>query len=222
MLEYAVVTLTNGTRKEWLDQAADAIQKNLPPGASHFVVPCPTPHDFLPCRLAALRLAKYVSFADDDDIVINDSLRKCLEAVKEHQASVAFTDEIVVDTHGNDVRLEPLRNGLLYSHVVNFVRTIHHTSVIETSSVKSDVETIATDAKCPSGIDWLIHGTAALNGSAVHLPIYGNKWRHHEKNMHRENRSSFYEASFIFKRYLGTFLKENSLIKRLEESFYYP
>jgi hypothetical protein len=217
MSELAVVTMTNGRRPEWLALCVDSVRRNLPPGAVHVIVDCPSLAEFAKTKLSTLKLAKYIAFVDDDDLVINDSIRRCLEAVKEEKVAVAFTDEVTVDVNGKVTDPQPLRRGLRYTDVVLSVRTIHHLAVLETARVHHQVPQLVRNMDALSGLDWLMVASAALQGSAVHVPIQGYQWRIHPQNQHQEQCREFRQNSKIFRAFLQTQVGEKTLIKRLAE-----
>lgn len=196
--DLAIVTLTNKTRPDWLELSVDSVRKQMPVGACHHVIYSDNMMDFARIRLESLRLAKYIVFVDDDDLIINDSLRRCMDAIDSHKTSVAFTDEMLIDTNGNCIEQFIPRNGLTYKDVTVNVRTIHHTTVFEANSVSRHVEQLVRKTGCYSSVDWLIKASAALHGGAVHLPMQGYGWRQHESNMHKAEKPLFNKNSYIF------------------------
>lgn len=195
MRDLAVVTLTNNTRTQWLEQCVESVKRFLPDSAQHYVVRCSTMAEYAGVRLEALRLARYVAFVDDDDVVINDSLNLCLNAVKSETCAVAFCDEEVIDENRKAISHLPVRKGLKYGDIISSVRTIHHLAVVETSAVISDMKKLLDELSCHSCVDWLVCGTAALQGGAVHVPVKGYQWRMHKSNMHKLDNHSFGAAS---------------------------
>lgn len=191
MTKLAVVTVTNGQRPVWFSQCKQSITQALPENAEHVVIPCPNPPLVEATRWEALKLAEYVAFVDDDDLVINDSLNKLLVAIETTGCAVAFTDEQRVDETGNIVCLEPIRKRVSYNDISISILGCHHLAMIRTSVVPKHLWTVATDLG--GGIEWLMKAATALSGGAARLPIRGYQWRQHAGALHLTNawRTSF-------------------------------
>lgn len=217
MQELAVVTLTNGLRSEWLEGCVDSVRRALPPGAVHHILKCPSIADFAQTKKASLSLAKYVVYVDDDDLVINDSIRRCLEAVKEEKVAVAFTDEVLIDELGHVLESLPLRQNLCYQDIAMAVRTVHHTALFETAQVHRQFAELISNTHLCSGVDWLIVATAALQSGAVHIPIRGYQWRLHPDNQHKAVAHEHANTYHILRAFFSTMVGQKTLIKRLPE-----
>lgn len=183
MKKLAIVTLTRGARPEWFELCKASVAKALPKDAEHVVVQCPTYADVEVARWESLKLAEYIAFVDDDDLVINDSINKLLAAIEKTGCGVAFTDEQRIDANGKPFEEnKPVRSRVTYMDIATGVLGCHHLAVIRTSAVPPEAWVEAQ--KVGAGIDWLINATAALTHGAVRVPIYGYQWRHHSSGFH--------------------------------------
>lgn len=214
MNELAVVTLTRNDRKDWLTLCLDSVRANLPPNAKHHVLICPNIEDYLKARIASFSLAKYVVNVDDDDIVVNDSIRICLEAIKQEKVAVAFTDEILINEYGETLEKSPIRENLSYEDVAKVIRTIHHLALFDTSKLHNERLPFNNILKTASVIDWFTVASAALHEGAVHVPLHGYKWRQHQSNFYRVVDRVFTENLYYFQTVLSSKLKENKVIKQ--------
>jgi glycosyltransferase involved in cell wall biosynthesis len=174
-------------------------------------------YEFSKAKLSSLSLAKYVCFVDDDDLVINDSLRKTLEAIKAHDLGAVFTDEECITANGTIFNTTPLRQGLRYRDVLTNVKTIHHLAMFNGSMVSAGVADVIQRTRCYSATDWAIGACAAFVGGAAHLPIRGYQWRHHPSNMHRTESASFSKHLATVRGFLHTRLPTDGYILRLPQ-----
>lgn len=206
MKKLAVVTLTRNARPEWFELCKASVLQALPLEAEHIVVQCPSYEDVEVARWEALKLAEYIAFVDDDDLVINDSINKLLKAIEQTGCGVAFTDEQRVDANGkpHDAN-RPVRSRVTYMDIATGVLGCHHLAVVRTSAVPPEAWIEAQ--KIGAGIDWLINATAALTHGAVRVPIYGYQWRHHGGSFHMttEWKTSFNAGMPTLRKFLRSY-----------------
>lgn len=192
MDELAVLTFTKGDRPDWLHQCVQSVSEQLPSTAFHEIVECGSYAETDKQRLASITKAKFIVFVDDDDYVINDSISKCLRAIKETGAGIAFTDEFLIKENGEPVRKDAVvRSRVMYNNIYTQPTTVHHLAVIRTEAIlpREDILSLGLDSR----IDWLMKGSAALRGGAVRIPEFGYCWRQHTSARHiNPTESEFY------------------------------
>lgn len=216
MAELAVVTLTQGLRPQWLELCVDSVRRNLPPGATHYVLHCPDAVTYRKTKLEALRLGTYVTFVDDDDLVVNDGLRQCLGAIKSTNASVAFTDEILIDDTGNVIETLPIREAIYYKNIARSPRTLHHLAMLNSASVPLGlIRSLFEKAEKTSGLDWIVSASTALCGTAVHVPIHGSHWRQHGCNNNRLEALHFDKVHAAYSAVLQPLVNGKTKVPRL-------
>ena len=180
MMKLAVVTLTRGDHHQWFDAMAESVATALPEGAEHIILQCTAHEHIEPMRWGCFELAEYVAFVDDDDLVLNNSLRLCLNALELNpDVAVAFTDERYIDAEGNTINSphDPDRR-LQYEHMYMSPQTVHHLVMIRSSAV--DREGQRLNEILGIGGEWLMKVGAAIKGGAIHVPIEGYAWRRHD------------------------------------------
>ena len=177
----AVVTHYNPEKKsQWFDEMLDSVAKNLPRDATHHLIPCRSTEEFNRMRWEALSLAEYVCFVDDDDIVINDSINRCLKVIQDNpDVGVVFTDEKYIDEMGEEIEsIHEKDRSTSYYTASQSAQTIHHLAMIRTSKVDWTArridEQLGSVCSC-----WLIKAGTAIKSAAIHLPFQGYEWRHH-------------------------------------------
>jgi hypothetical protein len=204
MTKLVVVTHTRRTSK-WLQDCINSVQADLPEDARHAIIYC---DDFESSRLAALNLAEYIAFVDDDDLVYPGALRLCLQALEATGAGVAFTDQEVIDASGKTTHVDTRKVSKM--HIVSSPMAIHHLAVIRTSAVSAEVHDISK--KLGVGVDWMIKASAALQHGAVHVPIIGYKWRLHPDQHSIANILKFNAAFDTLRQHAMNWLGPNSVV----------
>lgn len=185
-MKLAVITFTNGQRAKWLELTSKSISDCLPPDSEHIILQCKSPKDLEPMRLECLKIAKYITFVDDDDLVVNNSLINCLNVLETTNVGVAFTDEQQVDTLGNPLSTDLIiRSGITYRDVSKHPTFIHHLAMINTQAVPSEIITYSNEIGI--GAEWLIKASAALTNKAIHVKQIGYQWRQHDSSHHNSN-----------------------------------
>jgi hypothetical protein len=183
----AVITHTQGTSR-WMDGCLRSVRDHLPTGAQHHVI---EQHgDFLRARWDAFHSAEFVALVDDDDEVCGDALRLCMAAIKETGAGVAFTDQVLINEDGRELRADhgPVR----YSAVARSPQTIHHLAVVRRAAIAPAAWDVA--AVVGTGIEWMVKASAALQHGAVHVPVQGYRWRKHEGQHSARDHTRFTRA----------------------------
>lgn len=166
-----VITLTRGTRPEWLQECSRSIDMG-----DHLVHTCPEDFEAGRWETTYNSKADYVAWVDDDDRVLPGALAKCVEALEATGAAMAFTDEARIDGNGDRVGqpyLKPRTRRDLAMHP----RSVHHLTVFRVDALDPIVRTQAK--RIGIGTCWLIRAHAGLIHKAVHVPIVGYEWRQH-------------------------------------------
>lgn len=185
-MKLAIITFTNGQRDKWLELTSKSIADCLPVDSEHIILQCKSPKNLEPMRLECLKIAKYIAFVDDDDLIVNNSLNNCLNVLETTGVGVSFTDEQRVDQLGIPLSSEVnIRTGITYRDVSKHPTFIHHLAMINTQAVPSEIATYSKEIGI--GAEWLIKASAALTNEAVHLKQIGYQWRQHESAHHNSN-----------------------------------
>jgi hypothetical protein len=190
--ELTVITLTNGKRSEWLEKCCDSINSFLPKTAKHLIVQCKNYEETDTQRLISLNHSKYITFVDDDDWIINDSLNICLDLIKSKQLGLVFTDEIIINKNGLEQPPHGGRGKLFYSDLINKISTAHQLAIYKTDPVLEELR--LNPLNCSSRIEYWMKAVAGLREGALHVPINGYCWRHHS-----DNRSANIEEINLYK-----------------------
>lgn len=166
-----VITLTSGTRPEWLQECIRSIDI----GVHHVHV---RPGDFEAARWETTSGSKadYVAWVDDDDKVMPGALARCVDALEATGAAMAFTDEANIDAQGariGSAYCKPRVSRDLAMHP----RSVHHLSVFRVAELDPIIWEHAK--RIGIGICWLIRAYAGLVHKAVHVPVVGYEWRLH-------------------------------------------
>jgi len=166
-----VITLTRGTRPEWLQECASSI--DMGNHQVHF-----RPDDFEAARweTTSRSMADFVAWVDDDDRVLPGALARCVEALEATGAAMAFTDEAHIDAKGARVG-QPYTRPRARRDLAMHPRSVHHLSVFRVSSLDPIIWKHAK--RIGIGICWLIRAHAGLVHKAVHVPMVGYEWRLH-------------------------------------------
>lgn len=175
-----VVTHTRNERPLLRAEMLKSLVGQLPDYAEHVFIDCMDYAHFEHARWESLQLAEFVCFVDDDDKVINDSIRKCMaEFDKNPSLGVVFTSQQMIDQQGNPLPDLPCMSEsgtLTYRQVASSAQSIHHLAIIRSAAVDPRCLTVS-QALGGIGIEWLIKATPAIRHGAVHVPIYGYQWR---------------------------------------------
>lgn len=184
-----VVTHTNNKRPALLERTVSSVEAALVPNTRHVILECY--ENWAQARYDATQLDDYVVFVDDDDTIASESLRLCLECLAAHPGvGLIITNEIEVDLEGNALKfVDGVRT---YSTISHHPRVAHHMCVINRRFV--DPEVVALHNQFGVGIDWAIKTSAALQGTAVHIPVFAYKWTQHKDNMFTQEKAAFSKA----------------------------
>jgi glycosyltransferase involved in cell wall biosynthesis len=188
-----VVIHTTGERPELLQRAQDSIDYgqivviNNPPNDIHALGLA---------RLKALDLDEYIAFIDDDDYVFPGALKQCVDAMKDSNVGVVFTDEQIVDINGKVLAGGHPRT-VSYSDIYMSPTFVHHIALIRTDAVDRK---IINDINKFNGIaaDWLIVASALFNKGAIHIPTVGYAWTHHDIQITKgQTHNEFYKKNSV-------------------------
>lgn len=214
--QLTVVTHTRGDRPEFLRQCCASVEACLPKGAQHLVIQLDTPDTstFMKARLDALSLGDIVAFVDDDDYLIDDSLRLAYEAIVEHNAGLSFTGERLVDIDGNFLCDSDVRGPKFASMLACHPGVAHHLCLIRTSCVSPSCW--QRTEQYGAALEWMIKSSAALSGSsAVFVPKIGYCWRQHKTSLSKTLEwSSTYRPdlfSFVSKELMSMLTVDNKI-----------
>lgn len=180
-----IQTLTDGRHRDWLEQCCQSVRENLPDGARHVIQAC---NDHQMDTLNGYSLGKYFATVDHDDVVVNDSIRACMEALGRTGAGIAFTYEAQMGEEGNDI---PITHGpVRYWQLTQSPRAIHHLAVFRTDCVSPEVWRVSR--RVGIAVDWFTKAWVALNHGAVQVPIIGYKWRRHRYSLSSRQDGIYY------------------------------
>lgn len=183
-MELAVITFTNKRRGRWLEETKQSVYKFLPATAEHLILNCEKPEHLEPMRLECVGIAKYITFVDDDDTIIKDSLNTCLDLLNKTNFGVAFTDEQKIDSDSKIIFPdEKIRTGLTTRCVAMHPNIVHHLAMIRSDAVPKEI--ISEALKLGRGAEWLIKASAGLTNKAIHVKDFGYQWRQHGDNFHK-------------------------------------
>lgn len=178
MMTLAVVTLTTGDRPALLERCINSVKSQLPESSAHFIIEVDGLEKYIKARIDSLKLGKYYAIVDDDDIVVNNSLNLCLDAIQKYNTGVAFTDEALVNIRGDIISK---RTGTrTYEEIFNNPHRVHHLSVVESTAVDEDSAMTVNKSYI---IDGWMRFSAIKNKGAVHVPIIGYHWTQHTDSM---------------------------------------
>ena len=181
-MKLAVITPTRpNTRNALLEKCRASVAQILPHYAQHIVTEVNGPLELGRFRMQSLDVAPFIAFVDDDDYLLGDSLRWCMEALEATGAGVAFTDEVLINLITGQKMTT--RSGVrCYENALSDPASIHHLVVMDTSKVPAAIramENLPADAA-----QWLMHwGTAKVAG-AIHVPLDGYAWVMHNHQHH--------------------------------------
>ena len=209
-----VTHIRPGAPSKWFDASKESVQRQLPTGARHVIIEA---DDLNAARFAALELDDIICFLDDDDLVINNGLNLCYDAMSDYD--LVFTDEELVD-EGGAVIHSAQRSNLSTLDLVSNVRTAHHLSMFRTALAKDCYHIFEKHQACS---DWIIKARVGTAGRPGHLPIVGAQWRQHatshsKNTQHQEKYSS--EVSGLTKD-MKRWVAKSSLIPRIQLASYF-
>lgn len=176
-MKLAIITLTSGDRTTYLADCLNSVRAGMPGGSTHQVTVC-RGGDFQRTRWGTTfnAPAEYVAWVDDDDLVTRDALSRCIKALDDTGAGLAFTDEGRIDSIGKEfgnIKARKVTSRDLAMHP----RTAHHLAVVRRSCLAPVV--LEKAQSIGIGIDWLMRAYAGLVHGAVHVPMVGYLWRDH-------------------------------------------
>ena len=182
--------MTKGNRPMLLERCKKSVNDMLPADAEHIILPCDSKKEWPKIRIDALKLAPYVCFVDDDDVVVNNSIPICLRAMEENDVGVVFTDEALADLNGN---ITSIRAGVRrYDDNIDTPWSVHHLSVIQSNAVVDNLDHLLDQI---DGVEWFIRSSAMKSKGALHVPIIGYKWTHH-KDQASKHYPQFFKRTF--------------------------
>ena len=162
----------------------------LPKDSFYTIIQCNSKEEWPKIRIDALKLAPYVCFVDDDDVVVNNSIPICLQAMEENDVGVVFTDEELVDLNGNTLSI---RDGVRrYDDNINTPWSVHHLSVIQSNAVVDNLDHLLDQI---DGVEWFIRSSAMKSKGALHVPIIGYKWSFYETQTSKQY-STYFKRTF--------------------------
>lgn len=177
-MSLAVITFTAGDRATLLERCKDSVANSLPKGATHHVIETKGWHCYAKARVDALSLADYYTIVDDDDVVVNDSINKCFDAIRSTNAGISFADEALVDIDG---KITATREGpRTYEDVKKHPWMIHGLIIVDVSAIKHDPRCLYGRMH---GIEKWLSSSAMSAKGAIHVPVIGYHWTQHEGNM---------------------------------------
>ncbi len=120
----------------------------------------------------------YVSFVDDDDIVVPGAYPACLNALAINPGAVgAYSDELIIDDSGGTIG-NGISTGVDWSitRQICMMPLIHHGVVMRRSAVMPILPEIS---RWPHFPEQVLFGLLAKIGPWIHIPMIGYKWRRH-------------------------------------------
>jgi glycosyltransferase involved in cell wall biosynthesis len=200
----SIITMTKGDRPVLLERCKASVQAALPYGAVHRVILSPTLDAAAKFKYA--KESEFVAFVDDDDTISPDSISRCMSAIIEHDAGLAYTREVTVDLNLNKLNMTQVQT-LSYANISDHPRAAHHLALIRSECL--DERAVQMHEKFNMGIDWYMNASAALNErGAVHVPIDGYFWTIHDGqhskylraqyNLHMREMSKLINDTFKF------------------------
>lgn len=175
-MDLLIITHTAEHRPEALARCQASVASMLPEGARHIVMIVPGVEFLVPARMAAIYTnpGKLVCFVDDDDIVINDSLRICKAAHEANDVGFVFTDEQM--TRKLDGKTLANNSGVrTYEDLLDNPRRFHHLTMYRTDYVPK-YHLGLHEEQSGTGIEFLLKAGAGLSHGALHVPIIGYDW----------------------------------------------
>jgi len=176
-----VVTHTNPKANRDISKCVESVRIALPPNSKHLIIELDDQkEDFQQARYNAMSQGEIVVMVDDDDYISPDSLNLCLQALRDTNAGLAFTYEVVVRMDGTHICNT---RRIKYEMISNNPQIIHQMCAIRTKFVSS--RPIECAFRHGTGIEWLMKAEAALMGGAVQVPIKGYYWVQHQIQRHK-------------------------------------
>lgn len=213
----AVVTHFNPNNKsKWFDEAIASVEKYLPNNATHHLIEARSVEELEELRWAALKLAPFVCFVDDDDLVLDDSISKCFKALTDRpEVAVAFTDELYINEDGMEIpSVHAADRNVSYFAAAQSPQSIHHLVMLRTDRVDWRAKTL--NGTIGRGCDWLIKASTAIAGGAIHLPFKGYAWRHRagQVSKNADWNVSYTSKMGLIRAYLGSQIIKNDIIPK--------
>lgn len=180
----SIITHTDRLRLSFLERCKRSVAEGLKPGMIHRVIPGFTSWTQ---RYTDSQCDEFVAFVDDDDTIHPDALDKCLKAIIETGAGIAFTNEASVKSDLTVIRVHDERKH--YESIRVLPRALHQLAVMRCSAI--DPRCVDVHNEIGYGIDWFMKASAALVHGAVHVPMTGYYWTIHENSQTTKDHKMF-------------------------------
>lgn len=152
---------------------------------THHVLECRDSSSHSRIRYDSRSLGDYIAFIDDDDVLLPDAIKTCVEVLSlQPDIGVVFTKQQLINQDGFVLNSLNIDRPLVYKDVISSIQTIHHFAVMRSSAIP----TSHIDKLCSSGsnigLEWLMKAGCALSKGAVYIPEAFYSWRHHQGFVH--------------------------------------
>lgn len=175
-----VITQTRGERPELLERAVRSVQLALPPGAEHKIIQS---ENWAEARLRAACEHELVAFVDDDDVVHQTALTRCLDALSKGLGA-ACTQEFEND--------RPVLGVKTYEGAAIHPRVVHHLFMFRGEHV--DPAALTLHRRFGVGIDWFIRSSVVLRHGCWSIPEPLYTWSRHD-GQHTNETQQLYSRS---------------------------
>jgi hypothetical protein len=184
-LGLTVVTHIDSSSGRDISPCVKSVKSALPFGAEHLIIDLGkvTPAELYTARYSAMTLNDIVIFVDDDDFISDDSLQRCVDALSETNAGIAFTREVIVRPDNSHLHKSvfPLHT----TEVCNSPTVIHHMSAYRTRYVSE--RSLDLSIKTSVEVQWIMKADAIARAGAIFIPIDGYYWVQHANQWHRRS-----------------------------------
>lgn len=182
-LGLTVVTHTDSKSRKDISRCIESVNAALIENSNHLIIDIGKVNlpDFINKRYDAMSLNDIIIFVDDDDYVTPESLRVCVDALRETGAGIAFTQETSVRQDGtfSSIRKKPRTNAAICTSPT----VIHHMTAYRTKYVTDRALTLSTQVEC--GIEWIMKADALARAGSVHIPLMCYYWVQHSEQYSR-------------------------------------
>ena len=89
-----VYTLTRNQRPDLLKRCQASVLTQWPKEA-YTTITCDDMYTMFAKRLECISRNQYTTFVDDDDVVINNSIPICMDAIRQHSCGIVATNQIL-------------------------------------------------------------------------------------------------------------------------------
>lgn len=193
MNKTTLITMTRGDSHKWFEKMLSSVPNNV----DHKIITVKNDSHSL---WAKKRLdsflnvsTPYVAILDDDDLLLDNSISWCEQALENTNAGIAFTYEKIIDEEDNESG-EVAKRQLKYFDIRAYPRAIHHLVVMRVEAIPRNVFEIQKRFGC--GLEWYIKAMTALNSKfsgAIQIPKIGYGWRQRKGQY---SRSDYWVNSF--------------------------